>query len=180
MKQIEKVYVPRRILFETKESLRAFGKQGCEGLVLWLGHIHADNTCRVERILTPPQESIKSEDGVGYFVNSETLFNLNKFLSSCGLRLLAQVHSHPSRAYHSSADDRYCIVTVEGGFSIVVPNFALGPCDLRSWATYRLISGVWEELPIKKVEAVFSVEDEPVEDNSEDRKLLSKIKKFFI
>jgi len=179
MKQIERFYVPIAILHETNASLREYGKHGCEGLVLWLGHIHDDNSCRVERILTPPQNSVKSEDGVGYFVTSETLFSLNKFLSSTGLRLLAQVHSHPGHAYHSTADDRYCIVTLEGGFSLVVPDFGLAPPSLRKWATYRLIDGVWEKLSNNAVATVFEIEGELREKSGKDSDFLSKIKRLF-
>ncbi len=74
MKHLERVYIPYDTIGLTIESLRVFGKKRCEGLVLWLGHINHDNTCHVRRILTPPQDSIKSEDGVGYFVTAETLF----------------------------------------------------------------------------------------------------------
>lgn len=178
MKQVKKLCVTREVLEETIKSLRAFGEQGCEGLVLWLGHINNDDSCEVEQVLTPPQDSIKSEDGVGYFVTSETLFSLNKFLSSSGLRLLAQVHSHPGRAYHSSADNRYCIVTVEGGFSIVVPNFGFGPLDLLQWATYRLVRGVWQKLSSTAVRTTFLVDGES-EYTVVDQSFLSKITKFF-
>lgn len=175
MKQIEKVNVRLGILQETMEVLRTYGNQGCEGLVLWLGYLD-HNDCTVERVLTPPQNSLKSEEGVGYFVTSETLFSLNKFLSSTGLRLLAQIHSHPSSAYHSAADDRYCIVTVEGGFSIVVPNFGVGPCDINAWATYRLIDSVWQKVPKKAMETLFIIEGEP---EKPPKSFLSNIKKLF-
>jgi hypothetical protein len=175
LKYLDKVYIPHNILNETSESLRIFGERECEGLVLWLGFINNDKTSHVNRILVPPQDSIKSEDGVGYFVTSETLFSLNKLLSSTGLRLLAQVHSHPGRAYHSHADDRYCIVTAEGGFSIVVPNFGFGPTDLYQWAAYRLTKGIWEELSSRTVKTLFKIEDKPDNDNSRKKVISIKI-----
>lgn len=179
MKQINNVHVSREILDETIKSLQDYGKHGCEGLVLWLGSIQGNDTCRVEKVLTPPQKSIKSEDGVGYFVTSETLFNLNKFLSTTGLRLLAQVHSHPGRAYHSTADDRYCIITLEGGFSIVVPDFGFGTCDFRKWATYRLINGAWKQLSHKTIKTLFIIEGEPEEHSTADISLFATIKRLF-
>ncbi len=175
MKQIEKVYIPYNILNETSECLREFGEQQCEGLVLWLGNIDNVQTSHVTKILVPPQDSIKSEDGVGYFVTSETLFSLNKLLSSTGLRLLAQVHSHPGRAYHSSADDRYCIVTAEGGFSIVVPDFGFGPSDLYNWATYRLVKGSWEKLSAREVKTTFIIEEKPDTTDSNKKGISIKI-----
>jgi hypothetical protein len=158
MQFIDKVYISQRSLEETSVALRTYGKQGCEGLVLWLGHLKDDKSCNVERILVPSQESIKGEDGVGYFVTSKTLFEINKLLSSTGLRLIAQVHSHPGRAYHSTADDRYCIVTTEGGFSIVVPDFGFGVSSLLHWATYRLTNGMWRNIPAQAVRTIFVVD----------------------
>jgi hypothetical protein len=159
VKPLAKVFIPLEILIETSEALRTFGEEECEGLVLWLGTIKNDHTKYVERILVPPQDSIKSEDGVGYFVTSETLFSLNKYLSETGLRLLAQVHSHPGRAYHSPADDRYCIVTTEDGFSIVVPDFGYGPSDLYQWAVFQLIDGLWEKLSHRQVKTIFTINE---------------------
>lgn len=175
MSHSEKVNIPYDILIETSEALRAFGEQECEGLVLWLGHIKRDNTRYVERILVPPQDSIKSEDGVGYFVTSETLFSLNKFLSETGLRLLAQLHSHPGRAYHSTADDRYCIVTTEGGFSIVVPNFGFGPSDLYQWAVYQLTEGLWEKMSLRQVKTIFLINDKPDADTAGGKKISTRV-----
>jgi hypothetical protein len=179
VKYLEKFIVPYELIEETSETLRDYGRKGCEGLVLWLGHFDDDDTCRVERILVPPQDSIKSEDGVGYFVTAETLFALNKMLSDTGLRLLAQVHSHPTWAYHSATDDSYCIVTMEGGFSIVVPDFGFGPSDIVKWATFRLVDGRWKELAKKEIKSIFRVEGEPDKSKSKNGGLLSEIKKIF-
>lgn len=170
MKHLEKICIPYDILHKTSESLRIYGERECEGLVLWLGFTN-DKTGHVKNILVPPQDSIKSEDGVGYFVTSETLFSLNKLLSDTGLRLLAQVHSHPARAYHSVADDRYCIVTAEGGFSIVVPDFGFGPCDLSHWATYRLIKGTWKKLSPRTVKTIFLIEGKPDGNQSGEKRI---------
>jgi hypothetical protein len=71
------------------------------------------------------------------------------------------VHSHPREAYHSHADDRYAIVTAEGGFSLVVPNFGQAPANLASWAVYRLIGGDWTELTSQEVRDLFDVSGKP-------------------
>src|SRR5439155_4903701 len=103
------------------------------------GERHAE----VIHAVVPRQKPISSEDGVGYFVSGETLFELNRHLSESGLRLIAQVHSHPQEAFHSEADDRYAIVTTEGGLSLVVPNFGHASADPVSWAVYRLHGQDW-------------------------------------
>lgn len=152
---IECVELPRGFLQKTTENLREFGRAGNEGFLLWLGRLDG-TVARVEHVLVPPQNPIKSEDGVGYFITGETLFAVNRYLSANGLRLIAQVHSHPTHAYHSEMDDRYAIVTAEGGLSIVVPWFGEGAPVLELWAVYRLIRGRWTRLEERTVNALFA------------------------
>ncbi|TKB28720.1 MAG: hypothetical protein E5V67_31885, partial [Mesorhizobium sp.] len=65
-----------------------------------------------------------------------------------GLTLLAQIHSHPGRAYHSTTDDAYAIATTVGCLSLVVPNFAREPFDFARVAAYRLDGKAnWNALP---------------------------------
>lgn len=145
------LWVPTAVVLDTWSSLRTFGGSGNEGLVLWLGHVEG-TTASVREAFTPPQASIQSEDGVGYFVTSQTLFELNRELHRSGLRLLAQIHSHPAAAYHSATDDAYAVVTAEGGFSVVVPDFAAGAPDPGTCAFYRLGAGAWRGLSEAEVD----------------------------
>jgi Prokaryotic homologs of the JAB domain len=155
---ITQVDVPRAVIDDTLKTMRAFGAKGWEVLVLWLGQVdpHA-GTANVRVAFVPRQKPIASEDGVGYFVASDTLFQLNKALSETGLRLIAQVHSHPTEAYHSDADDRYAIVTADGGFSLVVPDFGDAPPSPAAWAVYRLRGNRWLELNRRQTESVFVI-----------------------
>jgi hypothetical protein len=132
------------VLEKTCALMRTYGETGHELLILWLGRVDG-GTAMVLRAVAPSQESLSSEDGVGYLVSSETLFELNRLLAETKLRLIAQVHSHPAEAYHSEADDRWAVVTTDGGFSLVVPDFAAGePFD--GWAMYRLVRGRWSHV----------------------------------
>lgn len=150
-------YLSRTVLDQTVDALRSFGRRGNEGFALWVGTI-AEDRARIEQCLVPEQNSIQSESGVGYFIDSPTLFAINRYLSERQLRLIAQVHSHPTEAYHSSTDDAYAVVTTEGGFSLVVPYFARGPASIPAWAVYRLRQGRWTALPLREVERAFVVE----------------------
>ena len=151
--------VPRDAITATWAALRLYGDKGLEGLVLWLGNV-VDAVAVVKVAFVPPQSSIRGEDGVGYFVTSETLFQLNRELHRSGLRLIAQVHSHPNEAYHSSTDDAYAVVTTEGGFSIVVPNFAVDDADPTECAFYRLLGGQWTDLSLRDVDRIVEWEDQ--------------------
>lgn len=153
---VDQFLIASSVIEDTMQSLRVFGARHLEGLVLWLGKVEGRRAFVVQA-LTPPQESISSENGVGYFVTGETLFLLNRALSETGLRLLAQVHSHPTDAYHSETDDQFAIVTADGGLSLVVPDFASGEPDLTDWAVFRLVGGTWEELTVQECREILRV-----------------------
>lgn len=141
------------------ETMREFGSHGWEVLVLWLGEVNTKEcTATVLKAFVPKQKAVSSEDGVGYFVESDTLFELNRDLSATGLRLIAQVHSHPHEAYHSEADDRYAIVTAEGGLSLVVPDFGNASTDPATWAVYRLKGRDWLEMRPDEVKELFKIQ----------------------
>lgn len=142
---VSTVSIDQSIVETTLQVLQDYGALGLEGLVLWLGVLRGDEAA-ILRAFVPPQLPVSSEGGVGYFVDGETLFALNKALEETGLRLIAQVHSHPTDAYHSDTDDRYAIVTANGGLSLVVPDFGHAEPSPAAWAVYRLREGNWEEL----------------------------------
>jgi hypothetical protein len=158
--QVRQIRVERSIVGDMLDAMRVCGSQGCELLVLWLGEIDVDlGEATVLKAFIPEQKPIKSEDGVGYFISGETLFLINRALSETGLRLIAQVHSHPREAFHSEADDRYAIVTANGGFSLVVPNFGHVAPDPASWAVYQLQDRRWRELSKAAVQSLFTVRE---------------------
>jgi hypothetical protein len=156
MDGVRSVTVDPTVIDTTIKALQIFGRRRLEGLVLWLGNVEPGRA-RVIRAFVPEQRSVADENGVGYFVSGETLFELNRALEETGLRLIAQVHSHPKEAYHSATDDRYAIVTADGSFSLVVPNFGRAPADPTSWAVYRLSQGDWQELSTQEVQSVFKI-----------------------
>jgi len=140
---VGRLIVTSDVVLATWKVLTQFGAIGCEGLVLWTGSV-MDQVAHVSDVLVPDQVPIRDEDGVGYFVPGEALAKLNRELYARGVRLLAQLHSHPGEAYHSTTDDRYAIVTEEGGFSVVVPSFGRHP-PFEQCAIYRLERGRWTD-----------------------------------
>lgn len=158
LNSIRHIVVNRTTIEKMLHTMREFGSHGWEVLVLWLGEIDATvGEARVIEAFVPKQKPISSEDGIGYFVTGDTLFELNRNLAQSGLRLIAQVHSHPQEAFHSHADDRYAIVTAEGGFSLVVPNFGKASADPSSWAVYKLHGRKWRELRSREVRVLIEV-----------------------
>ena len=68
----------------------------------------------------------------------------------------AQIHTHPGRAYHSKADDRWAIVRHVGALSLVLPNFAFGTTTKTFFDNARVYrfseDGLWSPVPQKKIE----------------------------
>lgn len=153
---VHRVFVEDGVVSATLASLQEAGEREFECLALWLGSVDRDRAV-VSEIIVPTQKAVRSEDGVGYFVESDELFELNKMLADSGLRLIAQVHSHPGEAYHSTTDDEYAIVTVEGGFSLVVPDFGHASPNPATWAVYRLKHGEWKELTSRQASQIFAL-----------------------
>lgn len=153
---VQNISIDPRVIDTTLRVLQQFGAHGCEGLVLWIGEV-SEGQARITRAVVPNQTPMKSEEGVGYFIDAQVLFELNRKLSDTGLRLIAQVHSHPGEAYHSETDDRYAIVTADGGLSLVVPDFGKAPMDPTLWAVYRLSNGSWCELDTAQARSLLNV-----------------------
>jgi hypothetical protein len=145
---IEAFVIPSQVLLRTIQFLRDVGRSGSEGFVLWGGKIEEITKLRFTNALVPGQQSFSTPDGLLVTVPGDALFNVNKLLHERGEILAAQVHIHPSSAYHSETDDHYPMVTLLGSLSIVIPDFARNaPSDIAAWAWYRLKEySVWAPL----------------------------------
>jgi hypothetical protein len=154
------VIVPIRAATETQKFLRAVGRRGSEGLVLWCGRSSGDRF-EVTNILVPRQRAMRSDYGVCAIVDGLELHRINMELYETGLRMIAQVHSHPTEAYHSDTDDEHSIVNTVGGLSLVVPDFATRDFSLKECAIYRLApSGEWKGLSRSEAAALITIRDQ--------------------
>ena len=143
LSEVEVVSVPRACAEHIHTHLRRVGRDGYEGLGLWVGQQHG-RMFQVTQAVVPAQRHIRTDDGVCVVTEAAELHRLNVWLYKEKLRLIAQLHSHPGRAYHSDTDDAYAVATTVGCFSLVVPDFASAPFAIARTACYRLAaSGRW-------------------------------------
>ncbi len=138
LQSVREVRVPRAVVEEAHAHLRAAGADGYEGMALWAGE-HLESTFLVRATLVPRQTGHRGEDGVCVAVDGDELHRINVWLYEHKLTLVAQLHSHPTAAYHSETDDTFPIVAAAGGLSLVVPDFAVRPFNLAKCAVYRLL-----------------------------------------
>lgn len=131
--------IPAPVLRDTLSFLREVGREGFEGFVLWGGHRSSAERFEFCSALIPKQRAMRTASGLLVVVEGSALFDVNVQLHSRGETLGAQVHSHPTHAYHSTTDDEFPMVTLVGALSIVIPDFAAGTLeDIDRWACYRL------------------------------------------
>jgi len=154
---IDKITISKRHISKAFDFLNYAGKKGVEAVSLFAGY-EEGNTFHIKEVIIPEQLSYILEQGLMYAVEGEELHRINVWLYENNMKLIAQIHSHPSEAYHSAADDRFPIVDTYGGVSIVVPDFATGRISLNDWAIYRLsLNKTWDELTNKQVNLLFQI-----------------------
>jgi hypothetical protein len=84
-------------------------------------------------------------------VSLKDVLALDNQLQVRGWYILAQLHSHPGRAFHSSIDDEHPISNQRGFLSIVVPDFGAGLPGV-GWSVYEYAgSGRWRNLSGREV-----------------------------
>lgn len=146
LSEVTELRVPSKVIADGYDFMRSAGRMRLEGMVLWAG-TRRDQVFTVTELIVPEQKGLRTADGVCAVVEADELARLNMHLYRTGLELVAQVHTHPTEAYHSSTDDQYAIATTIGCYSIVVPNFAVVNYALSECAVYRLDErGAWLEV----------------------------------
>lgn len=137
LSEVTLVRVARQAVDESHAHLAAAGRRGLEGMALWVGRQDGP-VFDVLQAYIPKQQGLRTAHGLAVTVFGPELHQLNLWLYRNKLRLLAQVHSHPTEAYHSGTDDEYAIATTVGCFSLVVPDFATRAFSFGECAVYRL------------------------------------------
>lgn len=151
---VKQFVLPARVIDLTVGTLQDIGQKGFEAFVLWGGRVDSGGSrCRFESAYCPQQRTTQSESGLLVEVGGEALFQANRAFFERREILAAQVHSHPTDAYHSEVDDHFPLMTLVGGLSVVIPDFAAGGREgLDDWAWYRLVSlGRWIEIEPKEL-----------------------------
>ncbi|MCO5073799.1 MAG: Mov34/MPN/PAD-1 family protein [Rhizobiaceae bacterium] len=140
---MSRIKVGPSIVASTIERLQAGGRVGHERAVLWLG----SGTDRIDELYEPRQRTRAEQ----FYFDRQSMQMLFAHLREKRLRILAQVHSHPGRAFHSEADDKWAIIRHAGALSLVLPRFAQeATLDnfLSLAATYVLSArNEWKETP---------------------------------
>lgn len=156
LETIRRFRIPGELVHTTEEQLRRAGREGYELFVLWSG-VASGDTIEISTAHVPKQTSYKTKKGLLVRVEGDALHKLNVWLYENEQILAAQVHAHPTDAFHSSTDDAFPIVTELGGLSLVAPDFARDGILGSGAAGYRLAPEGWLEIPPNKLTDVIQV-----------------------
>lgn len=116
-----RVQCSRPVVADTIAALQRGGRAGEERVVLWLARATAQGPLvPIAEVYEPQQVT-----AVDYFrLPRASMEALMTHLRTKRFKIVAQVHSHPGRAFHSDVDDEWAIVRHTGALSLVLPDFA--------------------------------------------------------
>jgi len=145
------------VISDTLDILRTGGRRGEERVALWLAKAGARTPAEVVEVYEPEQIA-----EVDFFnLPHESMRALLSHLSSTRRRIVAQIHTHPGRAFHSGADAAWAIVRHVGALSLVLPTFARTttlPKFLQQVKIYELSpAGEWDLKPGVGPDAVMEI-----------------------
>lgn len=146
------------VVAETLQELRAAGRRGTEGVLLWAGPVTADDVM-VTRCLRPSYQA----SAVHTLVDPEALWQSVQRAYGDGLLVVAQTHSHPGAAYHSVRDERNAFSYRPGFMSIVVPRFGLVDDLLEAMEVYEATATGWRHIDPAERARRFTVAPSEVE-----------------
>jgi proteasome lid subunit RPN8/RPN11 len=116
------------------------GRGECECAVYWTGPASED-------VIDGLEHPVHVRSSFGYEIDSGWLTEFWKGLAALKRSIKAQVHTHPGRAFHSSTDDQWPIISQAGFLSIVIPDFAAGRPTLdRAWIGSLQSNGTWQQI----------------------------------
>ena len=143
---LAKITVSEAVMKKTISHLQSNGERGDEAFVLWVG-TQSGLVFNVSDAVVPQQVAHRTPQGVYVTIPGEELHRINVWLFEQKLQLIAQVHSHPSDAFHSDLDDALPIATRAGSLSVVIPNFGLDGFSYSETAVFQLNDkAIWERL----------------------------------
>ncbi|MFX0008911.1 MAG: hypothetical protein ACFE9R_01240 [Candidatus Hermodarchaeota archaeon] len=150
---INKINLPYSIIEKTINFFRDLGQDSLEACVIWVGEEQHD-LFEVRDVWFPRQENTI----ISYYIPAIEVHYFNVKLNKNNYSAIAQLHTHPGDAFHSTVDDEHTILSLPGSFSIVFPNFGSIPVNaIDKWVVYRLLDGQWKYQTKNKVKEVFQI-----------------------
>lgn len=149
--------IPLSVIVVTLGHINRHGSEGLECMVFWAGKALGLGKFEVTDCIHPHHHATS----LSVDIEPDESSRIQRMLFQHKQILLAQVHSHPSAAFHSSRDDSLSMSHKPGFISIVVPSFGrIRLSDLSECKVYEHIGyGRWRNLTPKEVAGRFVIVD---------------------
>lgn len=148
-----RVYIAETLLNTSQRLLTE--RQGQHEDVLYWAGVEIEGAWLLSTCVSPDARTRPGGFATSLIANARVI----SYLSAHGIRLLAQVHTHPDhRVGHSHGDDEGAFMAFEGFLSVVVPNY--GRSGILPWSqcgVHRYGGGHFHRLPKKEVEDLIRV-----------------------
>ena len=139
---IEAINIPARVVNSTFDFLQKYGHKQLESHSIWVGR-----KTNAEFNVLDAWFPVQNNSCVSYEVPEAEEFKINVKLNRQNLVAIAQIHTHPTSAFHSAIDDEGSELVLPGSLSIVIPNFGFIKRDaFVQWEIYRHTGRSWEPL----------------------------------
>ena len=150
---IKKIIFPKEILKRTFDFLQSNGFNHNESHALLVGTI-THEIFSISDVWFPKQ--IVSP--ISYEVSEEEEFRINVELNKQKITTIAQIHTHPGNAFHSSTDDDWPSIALPGSLSIVIPDFGfIDIDDLDLWEVFQYDGKQWRHISKDEVKQLFQI-----------------------
>jgi hypothetical protein len=152
----DRMFIPSLVADHTELVLRQAGVQGHEGFAIWAGTL-AGGDAHVGTLVVP-----RASSGPGHGeISRETTGRVLNALDERDLVPMAQLHTHPRRAYLSPTDAIRPLVAAPGFLSIVIPDFGfVDLADVGLWSAHQYLGpGRWRELDGSERSRRFIIDD---------------------
>lgn len=129
------------LLAATQEELRRRSDRRREALVLWAGRPTADGRAVLSHLLMPEFASRRDH----LMIPPAERHLLADWVRTERLLIFSDLHTHPTRAFLSTADIAAPFSTRDGFYATVIPDFAQGP-PMHGWRMYEAFDARWHEV----------------------------------
>jgi hypothetical protein len=145
------LYVLELVRRQTDQHFRSMAHRREEAVSYWAG-VKCNETWIVTTLVIP-----RAHTTLGSFeVSASSNADVVSFLTTTGLKLIAQLHTHPGKSVgHSQGDDFGASLAHENFLSIVIPHFgARGIGLFKKCGVHRFENGSFRRLAPTEVGAV--------------------------
>lgn len=127
------------LLEQTLRILQLEGWGETESLLFWAGRVSGDHA-QVTDIIVPKGEGVEKHR-LYVRLSEEAMVKVAELIDPPSRILLAQVHTHGGKAFHSATDDFYGFRS-PGFISVVIENNAVAVSPrIEGWAVFECIDG---------------------------------------